>query len=100
VRTVVHLKHAADDRWVAVEAGFPVLVAQHQDGGRAGLVVAFDEGAAILRTDAQHVEEVRRHDSGRDPLRLRPPEQDEPHGVEFDEAVKARCLAVIAHFLW
>ena len=58
VRPVVHLVLLADDVGIAALLPFPELVAQDQDGLRAGLLFLFGEPPAQDRLDAQVVEEV------------------------------------------
>ena len=100
MRPIVHLEDAADDRRVAAEAALPVLVAQHQDGRCARLLVRVLERTPERRPHAEHVEEVRGDDARGDALGLRAAEQDEPHVVEFHESLEAlRARAVVENLL-
>ena len=49
----------------------PKVVAEQQDGRRAGLLVFGAEGAAEERVDAEEMEESGRDDAGADAVRLR-----------------------------
>jgi hypothetical protein len=60
MRPVVHLENASDDGRVAAEASLPVLVAEHEDGWRSGLVVRLLKAAPEGGLHAEHVEEIRR----------------------------------------
>ena len=86
VRPVVHLIRFADDTGIAAFVLLPVVVAEQQDGRRAGDVVFGAEGAAEERADAEEIEESRRDDAGTDAAGLAAAEQGEGHAMVFHDA--------------
>jgi hypothetical protein len=99
VRTIVHLKHLADDVRIAAELRAPVRVAedQHRVGSRR--IVAGDERASEHGPDAEDVEEIVRHDADIDAVGLAALEQIEIHLMIFDQRVeRRRPLAIVVEF--
>ena len=76
-----------------------VLVAEHEHRGRARCVVGVHEGPSVQRPDTHDVEEACRHDARGHPLRFGTPQEDEPHVVEFDDAVEALRLPAVVQDL-
>ena len=85
---VVHLELLAHNARIAAEGFLPIAVTQHQHGLGADLVLALAESTTQMRVHAQHVEEVRRHDSGLNPLRLAPTQKREPHRMVLHHSVQ------------
>jgi len=84
---------------IRAEAALPVAVGQHECRRRAVPLVVVAKRPPEDRLHAEHVEEVRRHDARRDPLRVGAPEEDEPHAVELDDAVDGVGPPVVEDFL-
>ena len=97
--SIVHLERLAHD--VGIGPVFlPEFVAQHQDRIGTDLVLSLQEGPSQVGLDLQNVEKFRGDDPGLDALRLPTPEQDEGHGVVFNDRFQRLVLLAIVEDLF
>ena len=97
--SVVHLERLAHDVGIAA-VPLPEFVAQHEDRIGTDFVLSRQERPAQVGLDSQDVKKFRGDHSGLDALRLPTSEQDEGHGVVFDDRFQRLVLLSIVEDLF
>lgn len=101
MRSVIHLKHFADDPRIAAHQHLPIFVAKNEHGGPAMRFIGSHKCSSQKRLDAEHVEEVCGDNRCLHTLGGIFSDQQEVHGVVLRDALKGMILlAILGDFLY